>query len=118
MPRRDRHLVGGECAVQVPALCQLASRGTGLNTRVGTARFIASLAARLGSDLRPHTAALIKARFFVISSPLQPQWTQPVPRCLSLRDLYHTCALCFYETVLPKAQYNRTAMFCALVSSS
>ena len=44
----------------VPRLSQLVTRGVGLNTRVGTARFIGQLTGRLGADVRPHTAALIK----------------------------------------------------------
>lgn len=44
----------------VPALCQLLKRGVGVNTRVGSARFVASLAARMGSDIRPHTGTLLK----------------------------------------------------------
>jgi proteasome component ECM29 len=49
-------------AALAPVLAQLAQRGTGVNTRVGTARFIASLAGRLGSTLRPHAPLLTKAR--------------------------------------------------------
>lgn len=45
-----------------PKLAQLIKRGLGVNTRVGTARFVAALADRLGSDARPHTGILIKAR--------------------------------------------------------
>lgn len=44
----------------VPALCQLLKRGVGVNTRVGSARFVASLATRMGSDIRPHTGTLLK----------------------------------------------------------
>ncbi|KAK9834910.1 hypothetical protein WJX81_007994 [Elliptochloris bilobata] len=44
-----------------PRLAQLIKRGVGVNTRVGAARFVAALAARLGSDARPHTGVLIKA---------------------------------------------------------
>ncbi len=43
-----------------PALCQLIKRGVGLNTRVGTARFVTNLATRLAGDLRPQTGALLK----------------------------------------------------------
>ena len=46
--------------VLVPRLTQLVRRGVGLNTRVGTARFIGSLATRMGSEVRPHTGVLIK----------------------------------------------------------
>ena len=35
--------------------------GVGLNTRVGTARFIGALTARLGSETQPHCGALIGA---------------------------------------------------------
>lgn len=45
-----------------PRLAQLIKRGVGVNTRVGAARFVAALAARLGSDARPHASILIKAR--------------------------------------------------------
>ena len=45
-----------------PKLAQLIKRGVGVNTRAGAARFVAALAARLGSDARPHTSILIKAR--------------------------------------------------------
>ena len=44
----------------VPALCQLLKRGVGVNTRVGSARFVANLAARMGSDIRPQTGTLLK----------------------------------------------------------
>ena len=49
-----------------PKLAQLIKRGLGVNTRVGTARFVASLADRLGSDARPHTGILIKARWVLV----------------------------------------------------
>ena len=62
----------------VPVLCQLAQRGTGVNTRVGTARFIASLAARLGSTLRPHAPALTKA-CCPLPSALSPLPPAPCP---------------------------------------
>lgn len=44
----------------VPPLCQLIKRGVGLNTRVGTARFVTNLASRLAGDLRPQSGALLK----------------------------------------------------------
>ena len=37
-------------------------RGMGLNTRVGAARFITSLAMRVGPEIRPSAGALIKVR--------------------------------------------------------
>jgi proteasome component ECM29 len=46
----------------VPRLATLAKRGVGLNTRAGTARFIGSLATRLGSDVAPYSGPLIKVR--------------------------------------------------------
>jgi hypothetical protein len=46
----------------VPRLAQLVRRGVGLNTRVGAARFVVSIAARLGSDLQPFAPALLKVR--------------------------------------------------------
>lgn len=44
----------------VPAVCQLLKRGVGVNTRVGSARFVAALLDRMGSDIRPHTGTLLK----------------------------------------------------------
>ena len=44
----------------VPALAGLLRRGIGLNTRVGTARFVQKLTMRLGSDLKPHAGQLLK----------------------------------------------------------
>lgn len=46
----------------VPCLSQLITRGVGLNTRTGTARFIGQLTSRLHSDMRPHAGTLIKVR--------------------------------------------------------
>lgn len=43
-----------------PALCQLIKRGVGLNTKVGTARFVTNLASRLAGDIRPQTGTLLK----------------------------------------------------------
>ena len=54
----------------IPRLSALVKRGTGLNTRVGTARFIVSLALRLGTELRPHSGALIKVGFFRVFAGL------------------------------------------------
>ena len=45
----------------VPVLSQLVKRGVGLNTQAGAARFISSLAMRMGSDLQPQSGALLKA---------------------------------------------------------
>ncbi|KAL3147888.1 hypothetical protein ABBQ32_002606 [Trebouxia sp. C0010 RCD-2024] len=45
----------------VPKLCGLVKRGIGLNTRTGCARFITALTTRQGADIKPHTAAFIKA---------------------------------------------------------
>ena len=45
----------------VPVLAQLVKRGVGLTTQAGAARFISSLALRLGSGLQPQSAALLKA---------------------------------------------------------
>ncbi|KAK9850611.1 hypothetical protein WJX84_005115 [Apatococcus fuscideae] len=44
-----------------PRLATLVRRGVGLNTRVGAARFISSLAMRLGSDMRRQSGSLITA---------------------------------------------------------
>lgn len=44
----------------VPVLSQLVKRGVGLNTQAGAARFITSLATRMGTDLRPQSGALLK----------------------------------------------------------
>lgn len=52
----------------IPRLSALVKRGTGLNTRVGTARFIVSLALRLGMELRPQSGALIKVGSFCVSA--------------------------------------------------
>ena len=46
----------------VPVLSQLVRRGVGLATQAGAARFIASLATRMGTDLRPHSGALLKVQ--------------------------------------------------------
>lgn len=54
----------------VPALCQLVKRGVGVNTRVGSARFVASLATRMGSDIRPHAATMLKVWHAL---PLRPR---------------------------------------------
>ena len=45
----------------VPVLSQLVKRGVGLNTQAGVARFIGSLATRMGTDLQPQSGALLKA---------------------------------------------------------
>ena len=45
----------------VPVLSQLVKRGVGLNTQAGAARFISSLAMRMGSDLQAQSGALLKA---------------------------------------------------------
>lgn len=50
----------GSAESLVPVLTSLVRRGVGLNTKVGTARFIRQLAARLGSDMRPLSGELIK----------------------------------------------------------
>lgn len=52
-------------------LAQLIKRGVGVNTRAGAARFVAALAARLGSDARPHTSVLIKALLMLLLLLLQ-----------------------------------------------
>lgn len=46
----------------VPVLAQLLKRGVGLNTQAGAARFISSLAMRLGTDLQPQSGALLKVK--------------------------------------------------------
>ncbi|KAK9795879.1 hypothetical protein WJX73_005986 [Symbiochloris irregularis] len=56
----------------VPRLSQLATRGVGLNTRAGTARFIGQLVSRLTSDIKPHTFALIKALLQAARSERSP----------------------------------------------
>lgn len=43
------------------SLCGLIKRGTGSNTRVGTGRFVSSVARRLGSDISPVAYTLMKA---------------------------------------------------------
>ena len=53
---------GDALGALAPRLAQLIKRGVGVNTRAGTARFVAALAARLGSDARPLAGVLIKAR--------------------------------------------------------
>ena len=45
----------------VPVLSQLVKRGVGLNTQAGAARFISSLATRMGTALQPQSGALLKA---------------------------------------------------------
>lgn len=44
----------------VPRLAGVVKRGVGVNTRVGAARFVSSLALRMGPDIRPSSGALIK----------------------------------------------------------
>ncbi|CAK0785632.1 hypothetical protein CVIRNUC_008843 [Coccomyxa viridis] len=56
-----RHMDAAALEALVPVLGQLLKRGVGLNTQAGAARFISSLAMRLGSDLRPQSGALLKA---------------------------------------------------------
>ena len=46
----------------MPRLGSIAKRGVGVNTRVGAARFVSSLALRLGPLIRPSSGALIKVR--------------------------------------------------------
>ena len=46
----------------MPRLSNIAKRGVGVNTRVGAAKFVSSLALRLGPDVRPSSGALIKVR--------------------------------------------------------
>ena len=55
-----RHADAPGLEALVPALGQLLKRGVGLNTQAGAARFISSLAMRLGSELRPQSGALLK----------------------------------------------------------
>ena len=55
-----RHVDPASLEALMPVLGQLLKRGVGLNTQVGAARFISSLAMRLGSDLRPQSGALLK----------------------------------------------------------
>ncbi|MEW5319235.1 MAG: hypothetical protein WDW38_010400 [Sanguina aurantia] len=45
----------------IPALTGLLKRGVGLNTKVGTARFIRSLVVHSASAIAPHAPALLKA---------------------------------------------------------
>ena len=52
----------------MPRLTQLISRGVGLNTRVGTARFVGQLTSRLHSDIRPHAGTLIKVTLHTLPS--------------------------------------------------
>ncbi|KAL6762246.1 proteasome stabiliser-domain-containing protein [Haematococcus lacustris] len=52
---------GGSLEALLPVLAGIVRRGVGLNTKVGTARFIRSVAARAGSALRPHAPTLVKA---------------------------------------------------------
>lgn len=47
----------------VPVLSQLVKRGVGLNTQAGAARFISSLAMRMGTDIQPQSGALLKAGY-------------------------------------------------------
>ena len=55
-----RHMDAAALEALVPVLGQLLKRGVGLNAQAGAARFISSLAMRLGSDLRPQSGALLK----------------------------------------------------------
>ncbi len=55
----------------VPALCQLLKRGVGVNTRVGSARFVANLTARMGSDIRPQTGTLLKVSTTISRASLE-----------------------------------------------
>jgi proteasome component ECM29 len=55
-----RHANAAAVEALTPALCQLVRRGVGLNTRVGTARFVANLSVRLGGGVRPQSGALLK----------------------------------------------------------
>ncbi|MEW5310738.1 MAG: hypothetical protein WDW38_002506 [Sanguina aurantia] len=45
----------------IPALTGLLKRGVGLNTKVGTARFVRSLVVHSASSIAPHAPALLKA---------------------------------------------------------
>ncbi len=51
---------GGSLAALLPVLTGILARGVGLNTKMGTARFIRGVALRAASDLRPHAPALLK----------------------------------------------------------
>ena len=44
----------------MPPLREVIQRGVGLQTRVGTARFVAQLAAHVGSDLEPYASKILK----------------------------------------------------------
>ena len=78
-----------------PKLAQLIKRGVGVNTRVAAAGFIMALAARLGSDARPHTNALIWARQMLLLLFLQASSKEsyaPLDNALVLlRCLYSPC---------------------------
>ncbi|CAG9462820.1 unnamed protein product [Pedinophyceae sp. YPF-701] len=56
-----RQVEKGHLDALVPRLTQLLRRGLGLNTRVGTARFVGMLAMSLGSELKEKAGHLIKA---------------------------------------------------------
>lgn len=69
----------------VPVLAQLVKRGVGLNTQAGAARFISSLALRMGSGLQPQSAALLKAgRLPPIIVPLPACQKQSLALCTCL----------------------------------
>ncbi|GMH36012.1 hypothetical protein BSKO_03880 [Bryopsis sp. KO-2023] len=85
-----RYVNGEALASLVPKLVEMVRRGVGLNTRVGTARFIGQLATRMTSELTPHTAALAK----VIVSKSMTEHSATVRKayasCLALVAKYAT----------------------------
>lgn len=65
---------GDVCAVLdtlAPRLSTLVRRGVGLNSRVGAARFISSLAMRLASDMRRQSGSLISVSHSHLASRSQ-----------------------------------------------
>lgn len=46
--------------VLVPKLGNIAKRAVGVNSRVGAAKFVSSLALRLGPEMRPSSGAIVK----------------------------------------------------------
>ena len=69
----------------VPVLSQLVKRGVGLNTQAGAARFITSLATRMGTDLRPQSGALLK-----VALPCETKLTS------LYRDVDCSCMCCHH----------------------
>jgi hypothetical protein len=51
---------GGSLSALLPVLSDVISRGVGLNTKMGAARFVRQVASRAASGIRPHAPALCK----------------------------------------------------------